>query len=112
MKVIRLLLPAALCALAAGPTRAQTADFAALAQYDGADREQRLAKAAKGERELTLFRLLNETLGGSLAGRPDTMAGPFGDLQVYAPSADGTLRHWVFNFSSGWIVSNETLGPI
>jgi iron(III) transport system substrate-binding protein len=53
--IFRILLPAALCALAAGPVRAQTADFAALAQYEGADREQRLAKAAKGEREVTLY---------------------------------------------------------
>jgi ABC-type Fe3+ transport system substrate-binding protein len=53
--VFRVLLPAALCALAAGPLRAQTADIAGLAQYEGADREQRLARAAKGEREVTLY---------------------------------------------------------
>jgi hypothetical protein len=40
------------------------------------------------------------------------MTGPLGDLQVYAPGVDGTLRHWVFSYSSGWIVSNETIGPI
>src|SRR4051812_25966137 len=54
-RVFRLLLPAALCALAARALRAQTADAAALAQYQGADREQRLAKAAKAERELMLY---------------------------------------------------------
>jgi iron(III) transport system substrate-binding protein len=53
--ISRWLLPAALCALAAGPLRAQAPDFASLAQYEGADREQRLAKAAKAERELTLY---------------------------------------------------------
>jgi iron(III) transport system substrate-binding protein len=53
--IFRLLLPAVICALAAGTVRAQTADFAALAQYEGADREQRLATAAKAERELTLY---------------------------------------------------------
>jgi iron(III) transport system substrate-binding protein len=54
--IFRVLLPAAICAVAAaGPLRAQTADVAALAQYEGADREQRLAKAAKAERELTLY---------------------------------------------------------
>jgi iron(III) transport system substrate-binding protein len=54
--IFRVLLPAAVCAVAAsGPLRAQTADVAALAQYEGADREQRLAGAAKAERELTLY---------------------------------------------------------
>jgi ABC-type Fe3+ transport system substrate-binding protein len=47
---------AAVCALAAAaPSWAQKADVAALALYEGADREQRLAKAAKAERELTLY---------------------------------------------------------
>ncbi len=56
MKLIgRMLLPAALCALAAGPSYAQKADIASLAQYQGPDREQRLAKAAKAEREVTLY---------------------------------------------------------
>jgi ABC-type Fe3+ transport system substrate-binding protein len=53
--IFRALLPAALCALAAGPLRAQTVDVAKLAQYEGADREQRLAQAAKKEREVTLY---------------------------------------------------------
>jgi iron(III) transport system substrate-binding protein len=53
--IFKVLLPAALCALAAGPMRAQTADVASLAQSQGADREQRLAKAAKSEREVTLY---------------------------------------------------------
>jgi ABC-type Fe3+ transport system substrate-binding protein len=53
--IFRMMLPAALCALAAGPLRAQAPDVAGLARYEGADREQRLAKAARGERELTLY---------------------------------------------------------
>jgi len=53
--ISRWLLPAALCALAAGPLRAQNADIASLAQYSGPDREQKLAQAAKKEREVTLY---------------------------------------------------------
>jgi iron(III) transport system substrate-binding protein len=54
--MFRALLPAAICAFAAaGPLRAQQADVASLAQYEGPDREQRLAKAAKAERELMLY---------------------------------------------------------
>jgi len=53
--IYRWLLPAALCALAAGPLRAQNADIASLAQYSGPDREQKLAQAAKKEREVTLY---------------------------------------------------------
>jgi iron(III) transport system substrate-binding protein len=54
-RIFAMLLPAALCALAAGPVQAQKADVASLVQYKGADREQRLAKAAKAEREVTLY---------------------------------------------------------
>ncbi|HEY6865470.1 MAG TPA: ABC transporter substrate-binding protein, partial [Burkholderiales bacterium] len=53
--IYRWLLPAALCALAAGPLRAQSADIAGLAQYAGPDREQKLAQAAKKERQVTLY---------------------------------------------------------
>lgn len=54
--IFRGMIPAAICAFAAaGPLRAQQADVASLAQYEGPDREQRLAKAAKAERELTLY---------------------------------------------------------
>jgi len=44
------------CSLAAsGASRAQPADVAALALYEGADREQRLVKGARTEREINLY---------------------------------------------------------
>jgi iron(III) transport system substrate-binding protein len=52
----RCLLHAAIWALAAsGPVRAQPVDVAALALYEGADREQRLLKVARAEREINLY---------------------------------------------------------
>ncbi len=46
----------AVCLLAVcGSLRAQTADVAALALYEGADRAQRLAKGAQAEREINLY---------------------------------------------------------
>src|SRR5258705_4207501 len=45
-----------ICSLAAfGALRAQAADVAGLALYEGADREQRLAKGARAEREINLY---------------------------------------------------------
>src|SRR5256885_6779237 len=51
------LLPlAAVCVLAVcGPLRAEPADVAALALYQGVDREQRLVKGALAEREINLY---------------------------------------------------------
>jgi len=47
---------AAVCLLAVcGSLRAQPADVAALALYEGADREQRLVKGARAEREINLY---------------------------------------------------------
>jgi len=47
---------AAVCLLAVcGPLCAQPADVAALALYEGADREQRLVKGARAEREINLY---------------------------------------------------------
>src|SRR6267142_3648382 len=47
---------AAVCLLAVcGALRAQPADVAALALYQGADREQRLVKGARAEREINLY---------------------------------------------------------
>ena len=44
------------CSLAAsGALRAQPADVAGLALYEGADREQRLVKGARAEREINLY---------------------------------------------------------
>src|SRR5258706_3424011 len=44
------------CWLAAsGALRAQPADVAGLALYEGADREQRLVKGARAEREINLY---------------------------------------------------------
>ena len=43
------------CVFHAGGALAQTSDFAALAVYDGPDREQRLLQGAKREGELTLY---------------------------------------------------------
>src|SRR5438128_10752902 len=44
------------CSLAASAaSRAQPADVAALALYEGADREQRLVKGARTEREINLY---------------------------------------------------------
>src|SRR5437660_9984588 len=44
------------CSLAAsGALRAQPADVAALALYAGGDREQRLVKGARAEREINLY---------------------------------------------------------
>jgi len=44
------------CSLAAsGPLRAQPADVAGLALYEGADRGQRLVKGALAEREINLY---------------------------------------------------------
>jgi len=52
----RCLLHAAIWVLAAsGPLRAQPADVAGLALYEGADRGQRLAKGAQAEREINLY---------------------------------------------------------
>jgi hypothetical protein len=31
-------------------------------------------------------------------------------LYVYGTGTDGTLRQWVSNFTSGWTVSNQSLG--
>jgi len=55
--MIKLSFPlAAVCLLAVcGPLRAQPADVAALALYEGADREQRLVKGARAEREINLY---------------------------------------------------------
>src|SRR5258706_6826912 len=45
-----------ICSLAtSGALRAQAADVAGLALYEGADREQRLAKGARAEREINLY---------------------------------------------------------
>ena len=44
------------CSLAAhGPLRAQPPDVAVLALYGGADREQRLVRGARAEREINLY---------------------------------------------------------
>ncbi len=57
------------CSLAAPALRAQPAEVAALALYEGADREQRLASGARGERELNLYSSLTvEDLTALAAG--------------------------------------------
>ena len=60
----------AVCLLvASGASRAQPAEVAALALYEGADREQRLASGALGERELSLYSSLTvEDLTALAAG--------------------------------------------
>jgi len=44
----------AACSLVPGALRAQPADVAALALYGGSDREQRLVKGARAQREINL----------------------------------------------------------
>ena len=39
-----------------------------------------------------------------------TVVAPNGDLYKFARGADGTLRMWVSNFTSGWTESDESLG--
>jgi iron(III) transport system substrate-binding protein len=56
MKISRLLSYAVVCLLVVpGALRAQPADVAGLALYEGADREQRLVKGARAEREINLY---------------------------------------------------------
>src|SRR3981189_1663852 len=45
----------AACSLVPGALRAQLADVAALALYGGSDREQRLVKGARAQREINLY---------------------------------------------------------
>src|SRR6195256_6765605 len=45
----------AACSLVPGALRAQPADVAALALYGGSDREQRLVKGARAQREINLY---------------------------------------------------------
>src|SRR5258708_40344900 len=55
-RIFRFTSSVAVCLLvASGASRAQPSGVAALALYEGADREQRLAKGARAEGEITLY---------------------------------------------------------
>src|SRR5712692_5518087 len=69
-QIFRFVSRVAVCLLvASGASRAQPAEVAALVLYEGADREQRLASGARGERELSLYSSLTvEDLAALAAG--------------------------------------------
>ncbi len=69
-QIFRFVSRVAVCLLvASGASRAQPAEVAALVLYEGADREQRLASGARGERELSLYSSLTvEDLTALAAG--------------------------------------------
>src|SRR2546427_12055761 len=55
-RIFRFMSSVAVCLLvASGASRAQPSGVAALALYEGGDREQRLAKGARAEGEITLY---------------------------------------------------------